>query len=198
MQKNEFLEELRRKLKCVSKKECEERVGFYDEMIEDMIADGKSEEEAVNEVGNVDDIVKQVISETPLLSLVKEKIKPKRTLKWWEITMLILGFPIFLALFITIFALAITCYVLIWVGVLVAYSIELSLAFAGLSGIVCFVAFLVNGEINLITLGIGFLCAGLSLPTFFGCVKVTSMTLRLSKKIIIKIKSLFVKKEEEK
>lgn len=197
MKKQEFLDELRRKLKGVSKNDSEERVGFYNEMIEDMIADGKSEEEAVKEVGNVDDIVKQVIAETPLLSLVREKIKPKRALKGWEIALIIIGFPVWLPLLITAFALAITAYVLIWVGVLVTYSVEFSFAVAGLGGIVCFFAYLIGGEVNLITLGIGLLGAGLSLPTFFGCVKVTSLTIKLSEKIIVKIKSLFVKEEEK-
>ena len=162
MKKQEFLNELRKRLKGVAQKDVEERISFYDEMIEDIMADGKNEEEAVQEVGNIDDIVKQVLSETPLVSLFKEKIKPKRSLNAWETILLVLGFPLWFPLLITFFCLALTAYILLWVGVIVAYSIEFAFIAVGLAGIVCFFAYLFGGRFNLVCLGSGLIGVGLA------------------------------------
>ena len=73
MTKKDFLELLRVKLKNLPKDDIEERVNFYSEMIDDRIEDGYSEEDAVKEIGNVDEISREIISKTPLKTLIKEK-----------------------------------------------------------------------------------------------------------------------------
>ena len=41
-----------------------------------------------------EDIDSQIANKTPLMKLVKEKVKPKRTIKAWEIVLIAPGFPI--------------------------------------------------------------------------------------------------------
>ena len=77
MNKSEFLSELRQRLKGLPINEIDERVNFYDEMISDIVEDGKTEEEAILELGGIDNVVKQIACETNLFSIVKEKIKPQ-------------------------------------------------------------------------------------------------------------------------
>ncbi len=67
-------------------------------MIEDRIEEGFTEEEAVSEIGTVNEVVSQIVSETPLSKLVKERSRPKRTLRVWEIILLLLGSPIWISL----------------------------------------------------------------------------------------------------
>ena len=74
MTRDEFLKELEIKLQGLPEDDLKERLSFYDEAISDRMDDGKSEEEAVNDLGTVDEIVSEIASETPLLKLVKEKI----------------------------------------------------------------------------------------------------------------------------
>ena len=81
MNKKEFLDELRSKLRGLPKKDLENRINFYDEMISDRMDEGKSEEEAISEIGSVDEIVNQIASETSLVRLVKEKARPQRSLR---------------------------------------------------------------------------------------------------------------------
>ena len=88
-------------------------MSFYSEMIDDRIEDGLSEEEAVAAVGPVEDIVGQVITETPLSTLVRERVRPKRRMKTWELVLLILGSPIWLSLMIAGFAIVISIYAVI-------------------------------------------------------------------------------------
>lgn len=100
MDKQEFLSKLRAKLSGLPQKELEERLSFYSEMIDDRIEEGLSEEDAVKELGTVDEVAGQVIAEIPLSKLVKERIKPKRALNVWEIVLLAIGSPIWLSLMI--------------------------------------------------------------------------------------------------
>ena len=70
------METLRKRLAGLPQAEIEERLAFYNEMIDDRIEDGLTEEEAVAEVGPVEDVVNQIMSEIPLTALVREKVRP--------------------------------------------------------------------------------------------------------------------------
>ena len=60
MNKSEFLSELRTRLKGLPQNEIEERLSFYGEAIDDRIEEGVPEEDAVLEIGSIDDIVAQI------------------------------------------------------------------------------------------------------------------------------------------
>ena len=194
MYKFEFLNELKNKLNGLPKDELDNRLSFYEEMINDRMDEGKSEEEAVAEIGSVDDVVRQIASDTPLIKLVKEKTKPKRSLRAWEIVLLVLGFPLWFPLLITFFVLCLAAYILIWTLVIVTYSVELCLTATSLAGFVAFFAYLANGQTHLVSLGAGIMCLGAAILLFFGCVGATKATIQLSKKIIIAIKAAFIRK----
>lgn len=192
MTKQDFIKKLKSRLKGISDKDLNGRISFYSEMIDDLTENGKTEEEAVSELGSIDEIVKQVISETPLLSVVKEKIRPKKAMSTAGIILIVLGFPVWFPLLITVLALAFTFYVLLWVGVIVVYSVEISFIGVAFAGVVGFFAYLFGGELNLISIGAGLIGLGLSVPFYYVCVYVTKGTLKLSKAIALKLKTWFV------
>ena len=76
MTKQEFLYSLEKKLYAFPKEEKEERISFYSEMIDDRMQEGKSEEEAIDELGGVDKILNDILEDTTLISIVKERVKP--------------------------------------------------------------------------------------------------------------------------
>ena len=78
MNKQQFLDELRSKLVGLPDEEIENRISFYEEMINDRIDEGKSEEEAISEIGTVDEVVREIAKDTPLVSLVKHKMNRNR------------------------------------------------------------------------------------------------------------------------
>ena len=197
MNKQEFLSSLRARLNGLPKDDIEERINFYEEMINDRIDDGKSEEEAVADIGTVDQIVEEIARETPLVKLVKEKIKPKRKLRVWEIILLILGFPLWFPLALTGLILAFVFYLLIWVLVIVCYSVEVGLIACAFGGLIAFFAYLFNGDFNLMSLGISIMSAGGAALFVFACIGATKGTLKLSKVIMTKIKMLFINKKGE-
>ena len=194
MNKEEFLNALRNKLVGLPEADVEDRISFYQEMIEDRIDEGKSEEEAINEIGSADDIVKEIAKDTPLAKLVKEKVRPKRSLRAWEIVLIALGFPLWFPLVVTAFVLALVAYLLIWVWVLVVYTVEISLATAGAGGFIIFPAYLANGNFNLTALGASIMSLGGAILLIFGCIGITKGTIKLSRSIVIGIKSTFIKK----
>ena len=75
MTKSEFLEELKHKLSKLPAYEIKKTVSFYAECIDDRIEEGMTEEAAVSALGNINDIVNEILIDTPLSSLVKNKIK---------------------------------------------------------------------------------------------------------------------------
>ena len=80
MNKQEFLAILQKKLsKHLSKAEANERLSFYEEMINDQIEEGLSEADSVSKIGSADDIVNQILSEMPTNKAKKESSKQKRS-----------------------------------------------------------------------------------------------------------------------
>lgn len=197
MNKQEFLAELRKGLHGLPQNDIEERLTFYNEMIDDRMEEGITEDAAVSEIGTVNEVISQIVTETPLSKIVKEKVRPKRTLRVWEIVLLALGSPIWLSLLIAAFAVIFAVYVTAWSVIVALWASELALAASSIGSILSAVifAFQVNGIVAIAVLGAGIAFAGLSIFLFFGCKETTKGILFLTKKMILGIKSLFIGKE---
>ena len=198
MDKHEFLAKLRNALAGLPEKDIEERLSFYSEMIDDRMEEGLSEEEAVAQIGSVEDIVAQIIADTPFTKLVKEKLKPKKRMKAWEIVLLVLGSPIWLALVISAFAVVLALYICLWAVIVSLWSVFGSLVGGGFGLMVAGIVIALGGEglTGIAVLGAGCLCVGLSILAFYGCKMATKGTLLLTKKLAIWIKTGFAKKED--
>lgn len=197
MNKQEFLDELRKGLHGLPQNDIEERLTFYNEMIDDRMEEGIMEDAAVSEIGTVNEVISQIVTETPLSKIVKEKVRPKRTLRVWEIILLALGSPIWLSLLIAALAVIFAVYVTAWSVIVALWASELALAASSIGSILSAVifAFQVNGIVAIAVLGAGITFAGLSIFLFFGCKETTKGILFLTKKMILGIKSLFIGKE---
>lgn len=197
MKKREFLMELQNQLSGLPWEEVKERLDFYSEMIDDRMEEGVSEKEAVARIGSVDEIASQILAEIPLAKLIKEKMKPNRRFKTWEIVLLAVGSPIWLSLLLSAFAVLISLYAVLWSGVISAWAVFVSSAACVLWGIVggIVVAILQNGWSGLATIGMGIFCAGLTIFLFYGCKAATKGMVWLTKKMVLGTKRCFVKKE---
>ncbi len=197
MTKNEFLKELEIRLQGLPSDDLKERLSFYEEAICDRMDEGKTEEEAVNEMGTIDEIVSEVASETPLLKLVKEKIKPKRKIKAWEIVLIVLGFPLWFPLILTALVLAFVFYLLIWIMVIVLGALEISFASAAVGSLIAFILALGMQQPALVYLGSFLFSVGAAILLVFALIGVTKATIKLSKRIINAIKRAFIKKGDK-
>ena len=91
MKKTDFLKKLQAALRALPKKEIEECLNFYGEMIDDRMEDGLSEEEAVAAVGSIKKIAAEKLGEelSDKLSKNSKKKNGKRRLGALEITLII-------------------------------------------------------------------------------------------------------------
>lgn len=198
MRKEAFLAMLRKGLAGLPQDDVEERLSFYSEVIDDRMEEGLSEEEAVSAVGSVPEIVAQVVAETPLAKIAKERMKPKRRIKAWEIVLLVLGSPVWISLLIAAFAVVFSLYLVLWSVIVSLWAVFASFAACSIGGVVAGVVFVIGGSglTGIAMLAAGVVCAGLSVFMFYGCRVVTKGILILTKKFAIWIKSRFIKKEE--
>lgn len=198
MNKQEFNEELRKGLSGLPKEDIEERIAFYNEMIDDRMEEGMSEEDAVCDIGTVDELTAQIISEIPFKKIIKERITPKRKLSILEIVLLILGFPVWGALLIALLAVVLSVYISLWAFLVSLWSAFAALIAGGVSFVAAGILFTVTGKAltGIAVIGAGFVSAGLSVFMFFVCKTTTKGILVLTKKFGILIKNCFIKKEE--
>jgi len=200
MSKKEFIEKLRKKLSKLPQKEVEDRISFYNEMIDDKIDDGFTEQEAVAEIGDIDQIVSQIVAEIPLAKIVKENVKPKRRLLAWEIVLLILGAPIWLTVLGTIIGAVVSVYASIWSVVISIWAAEITLwALAGYGIVVGVMQLFIAGSLysDLVLIGAGIASVGIAIFLSYACKYAAKGVIILTKKLILAIKNSFVKKEEE-
>ncbi len=200
MTKLRFMLELGKALEGLPSRDVEEKLAFYSEIIDDKIEDGISEEDAVAEIGSVDNIVEEIIADYPLQRLVKEKVKPKRKLKAWEIVLIVLGSPIWLSLGLAAFAVILSLYIVLWALVIVAWSIFVSFAASSIGLTVGGMVIMAvdNPVYGLVFIGCGLVLAGLAIFTFFSCHAATNGAVKLTKKIAIGIKKLFIRRGDAK
>lgn len=197
MKRDEFLLLLKNRLSGLPREDIEERLAFYREMIDDRMEEGLSEEAAVSQIGNVEEISSQIIAETPLPKLVKENIKPKKRLKVWEIVLLAVGSPLWLSLPIAAFAVALSLYAVLWAAVISLWAVFASLGGCALGCVTAGVAFACSGDVSqgVVMIGAGLICAGLSVYLFYGCKAATKGIVWITKKMPVGIKHCFIKKE---
>lgn len=197
MTKNEFLFELGQRLTGLPKEDIVASLDYYAELIDDHIEDGMSEEEAVDSLGSIDDIVAQILGEIPLQKIVKEKIKPKRSLRAWEIVLIVLGSPIWLSLLIAVFAVLISLVAAIFAVMISLFAVDFSLAGAGLGILVAAPFLFVDGAVaaGLAFIGCALILLGCAPLLFLPLKMLTKLIFILLKKILLLIKRCFVGKE---
>ena len=214
MTKQEFLTQLQSGLGSLTESDARERLNFYSEMIDDRIEEGLSEQEAVAQIGDVNEIIASILAEIPqrvpeqMPAEVEEpmqeqessKKQGKKGMEPWQIVLLVLGFPLWLPLLATAFSLVITLIAVLWSVVATLWgALFVTLAACGialtLNGLGCMIA----GEwlVGAAVLGAGLACAGLAVFAFFGCVYPTKGAAWLTKMIFVGIAGLFRGRRDE-
>ena len=192
MNKTQFCALLENKLKpYLSPKEMYKTLNFFEEMIDDRIDEGLSEEEAVSQLGDINIIVDQILDE--------HNIEKKQTkLIWRFIPQKIsseLGFIIGVLLFpvwITIFALGASLFIVI---LSIIFSIVLTIIAIFIGGILLilkspfYLIYERNISYFLDTLGFGFVNTGIGLIGIYWLLKIH----KKSRRDGVSIRTIFVK-----
>ena len=191
MTKQEFLSSLRLRLKDLPKDELEERLTFYTEMIDDRTEEGLSEDEAIAEIGSIDEIVEQINAD------VVPRVQSKKGASKRATILLAVSSPLWIALLSAAFAIVFSVFVSIWAVVASIWALFASFAISAPAALVLGFGYAFGGNVltGVAMLGIGSVLAGLAIFLFFGCKALTRLSIILTKKAVLLIKAGFKKSE---
>ena len=197
MTKQEFLDELRSRLSKLPSKDAEEHINFYSEMIDDRTEDGISEEDAVAEIGSIDEIAAQITADFSLTTDEKKADSPKRKLKTWEIVLLAAGAPIWVSLLAAAVVVVISGYASIWAVLAAFWASFGEIIVISLGCIASGVAIICIADIStgFIMISYGLVMGGLSIFLFFGCKASTKVIIKLTGKVFSTVKRKLKNKE---
>ena len=166
MNKHEFLTQLRAKLWSLPETDKQRSVDYYGEMIDDRMEEGQTAEEALAAIGDLEKIVKDILEESPSVPVVTEAPKKRRTWEVWQIVLLVLGFPVWGSLLISVVAVAFSLWISLWSVVISLYAVAIALAASSVGCV--FAGFFMIGGFPEVTVawGAALVCAGLAILMF--------------------------------
>lgn len=192
MDKKQFCTFLENELRLyLSSKEVYKTLNFFKEMIDDRVDEGLSEEEAVSQLGNIDDIVGQILDEHNIKKRQKKlvwRFIPQKTPSAANIIIAILLFPIW----ITIFSL-VASFFLVFISLIFSLVVSVIAFFVGGIALILKAPFYLIYEKNIAycldTLGFGFIITGIGLIGIYYLLK----SLKKVRKNSWSFKKMFVK-----
>lgn len=175
MKKAEFLSLLQQKISILSKQELEDALGYYSEMIDDYIESGYTPEQAVAQMGGVDNVAAQVLAgnQSPVYEAYGVRKCKRKSLLWLTILGFPVWFPLLVAAFCIVFAVAV---VLAVVGIVVPWALVVAFGASTIALLAAAPAVFVGEGIAAFALTVG---AALILAAL--CILSTMAALRLSK-----------------
>ena len=170
MNKLEFLSKLKTLLASGNEVETDKTIKYYDEILSDLIEDGISESDAVLKLGNINDIVDEILSDKENKNQSYDKLDNRKTIVnntyvkrskssstlIFAILLFVFGFPIWLPLVIIAFTVLLVIFILCLIPFIVIFAIIASL-FSGVGGIVTIFGFRGGGMFDL---GLGLVMVG--------------------------------------
>lgn len=197
MNKLEFLTRLREGLQSIPEEDRRRTVGYYREMIDDRMEDGLSEEAAVDAVGDVEEIICQVLAETPQVpDVVEEPVQeqpeaPENRTNGSAVLLAataILWIPLLFAFFGVLVGL--------WAVVVALYAVAVALCASTLGCVVTGFLVMASPFGMMVSFGAAMVCAGLAiLFVLFSNLAAKGMA-KLTKLTCKWVKSWFVRKEK--
>ena len=199
MTKRKFLDAIAEQLSGLPEENLRQALDFFSESIDDRMEDGMSEAQAVAAMGPVDEAAEQILLGTPLPRIVRERVRPKRKLRAWEIVLLALGSPVWAPLALAAVIVAAACYGVLWVVLACLYIADASLAVVGLAGLVGAVFCIAQamGVQAMLSLGFGLMGAGLAVLFFFVCNAAARGTARATRRLALAMRAGFLKRGKE-
>ena len=199
MSRDAFIGELRHKLTGIPQEAVDRTVEYYSELIADSMEDGLSEEEAVSRLGSIDEIVANVVKDTPLPQIIQYRVQEskKKGGSGWLIALLILGAPVWLPILIAVAAVLFALFVALWAVVISLWAAVAAVILTAFVAIIAGVVELCRLHLpqGLVLLGGGLVCLGLCALLYLLMKLITVGTVKLCKWIWTGIKSLFVGKK---
>lgn len=180
MNKEDFLDELTFYLHKMDKEERNKFITFYDEMIADYVENGMSEEAAVAKIGNPENIAKDLLGSNDNV----EVNLPSTGNKVLNYVLLIMGFPLWGSLLLTVILLVLSAYMIIWCLPIITGASCAGFFISSIIGIIGTPLVLAHStSTGIIQLGAGVASIGIAFILGF-------LTISLSNKLVVTTKTL--------
>ena len=172
MKRIEFLNQLKAQLWALPEADIQCSLDYYSEMIDDRMEDGLSEEEAVAAIGDLDEIVKQILNETPrppqVVESTQKQNKVKNKVAPWLTVLLVLGAPLWIPLVAGVGSSVLGVYVSLWSVVIALYATAFALAVSAIGLLVAAFSLLWIRRFGkgAVMVGGALVCAGLAILIF--------------------------------
>ena len=183
MTKEKFLSELGARLSRLPKREIEECLAFYGEMIEDRIEEGLSEQEAVLAVGDVDKIAKEKLGDEISEKLSVEDKKSSGKYNGGKLALIIAGSPLWISLFAAAFAVVVSLYASAWAVIVSLWSAFGAFAVSAPAGLILGIVMfsLGRGLLGAVLISTAFIAFSLAIFSFYACIWLTKKSVILTK-----------------
>lgn len=184
MNKGEFLSQLRLRLGALSKQELEKTIQYYSEIIDDMLEEGVSEEDAVANLESVEEIASRIIEENAgaLQSAHTDMAQSRKKTRTWLVVLLICLFPVWITLFCV--------YIAVWAAVasLLAAGAGMALSLP-LTAITAVFTFMETGWYSgVFEAGAALIISGLGILLFIGMIYLIKSLIRFTGFIFNKLR----------
>ncbi len=175
MNKTVFLDRLDGLIRTLPYEERRATLDYYTEMIEDLIEEGKTEEEAVAALGEAEALAEQILktaeiqgTETETDTDSKPEQQKKNKMSAGTIVLLVAGSPLWISLAVSALAIILSLYIVLWSLVITVWAVELALG-AGALVTLLSPLLLISGRAGemLLLCGGGLVCAGLAILWFY-------------------------------
>ena len=198
MNKQSYLEQIRRLLQRLPEEDRERSLAFYAESIDDRMEDGMSEEAAVASMESPEKAANTILMDMPIPKLVKARVKERR-MGAAEILLLALGFPLWFPLLLTVLILGLTAYLLVWALVLALGAVVLALGLSAAALLVAGVYSIIKAVISLgvLNFGAALVLTGLTVLLGFVLVWAGKLAVKLGKWMVRGLKALLIRKEDK-
>lgn len=193
MNQQEFLQALESQIAILPETERRKSLDYYAEMIADIMEDGLSEEQAIERLGPMEDISREILAGASMSTLVKARTARKKY-SAGEVILIILGAPLWLPLLISVIAVILSVYVVIWAIVACLYAGVVGLGAGFLGALVGAVSALIRGNAlqGVFFFGAASLLAGLTLLLLMVSNRIAYVLIRISARWTKKIKLLLI------
>lgn len=192
MDKRTFLDGLRSALVSLPAAEIDKTIAYYEEMIDDRIEDGMSEEEAVASLETPEKLAERIISEAAPVEKVVRRARQSNVPTVLLVILAIIGLPIWLPLLLLLISLGVGLFALLFGVIIALIGIIFALAIGG----IWFMAFSlihidVSGMSALLAVGLGLIGIGLGILLFFPVTYLIKALWRGIKALAAKTSALF-------
>jgi uncharacterized membrane protein len=194
MTKTDYLARLRESLALMPAEEREAQLAYYEELFDDMLEDGMSEEQVVEHLGAPETVAEELLAEIPMTTLVKNRVKAEGRPSALTVVLLVLGFPLWFPLLVSVFAVVLSLVITLWALVIGFAAVVFSLGVTAIAAPVALVAGGFQGS-PLMVAGYALIAAGLCLLGVLALPPLCGAMARLCRAIGRGVKSIFIKKE---